>query len=136
MLPANFGFMVVAVLVTWFIASMFRAPAVGNDKQLVLPSRYQQYYPNLDEVWQDQEAQMWDWIEDRVGMDAIPGLQHNIREERRKGFVRKYGEKTAGLEIKDRQVEEAIVVMEERLQSLKEMVEKSKFERQEKTKTQ
>ena len=61
------------------------------------------------------------------------------REERRKEFERKYREKTAGKEIKDRQVDEAIVVMEERLASLKKLVERSKAEEQDKavdTKTQ
>lgn len=124
MLPANFGIMVMAVLVTWFIATRFRSPAANNG-QMTATGRYPPYY-NLEDMWKNQEERMWDWIEDRVGMDGVPGLQYSNREGKRREFERKYAAKAAGKGIKSRQVDEAIAVMEERLESLKRLVDKDK----------
>jgi len=67
------------------------------------------------------EEGLWEWLEDRAGIDSIPNLQQ--REGRRKSFEKKFAN-AAGSVMKDRQVEEAISVMKERLISLERIVEK------------
>lgn len=65
-----------------------------------------------------EEEGLWDWLEDRAGVDRIPSLGNSRQMAFEKTLAR-----SAGLAMKDRQVQEAISVMKERLGSLERLVE-------------
>jgi hypothetical protein len=121
LLPANFGVIVVTVLITWFLSGMIRPAAnQGEVMRRGTPQRWEarRYW---EDRWMGAEEGLWEWLEDRAGIDSIPNLQQ--REGRRKSFEKKFAN-AAGSVMKDRQVEEAISVMKERLISLERIVEK------------
>jgi hypothetical protein len=62
-------------------------------------------------MWVHEEEGLWEWLEDRAGLEAVPSLKS---QRAAKGNV----QKRTGQQMKDRQVEEAIEVMKERLGSL------------------
>ncbi|KAF8543113.1 hypothetical protein BDD12DRAFT_727055 [Trichophaea hybrida] len=123
LLPANFTVIVVTVLITLFLSGMIR-PATnqgeimrGNIPRYLGAQRY------WEDGWMGAEEGLWEWLEDRAGIDAIPSLQQ--KEGRRKSFEKKVV-KAAGSVMKNRQVQEAISVLKERLASLERIVDEKK----------
>jgi len=120
-LPANFGLILFVVVLTYLVASKFalRAPQnqVSRAGHLGSPGHW-------EDIWRREEQGLWDWLEDRIGMDEIPTLQQ--KNSKQKTFEKVFESRTAGTALKDRQVDEAITAMEERLDALRKVVEKRK----------
>ena len=109
---------VIAVLVTllvysWLFAARGGGSGVGFSTR---PERVAAY----EELWRREESELWDWLEDRVGLDgvAIPSLGQRQKVLQSKEMAKKLRNEKMG----DREVDEAIRITEERLGVLKEAV--------------
>lgn len=93
---------------------------------LATPARIVAY----EEMWRREESELWDWLEERVRLDrAAAGtpLQSQGSTSTRKQQVKQMGERLdSDVRMSQRQIEEAIRVTQERLEVLKEAVEKKK----------
>lgn len=82
-----------------------------------------------EQAWQAEEEGLWEWLEDRSGLGGIGELG---RERRMRGFEKVLGgRRRVGEGMKGREVEEAIGIMEERLEVLKRVVEGRKWKKEE-----
>lgn len=80
-----------------------------------------------EEIWRREEGELWGWLEARIGMQGVDGLNGlGIREaspDVRRGIEERLATETAG----DEEVDEAIKVTEEKLRMLKSVVDKRKM---------
>lgn len=74
-----------------------------------------------EEIWRREESELWDWLEERTGVN---GLAAPPRVDSRKAAA--MGRKLGDEKVSERQVDDAIRVTEQRLEALKEAVEKKK----------
>ena len=85
----------------------------------------QQRHLAYDEIWRREESELWKWLEQRVAIDRV---QHEVNSKHE--FVpdqeREAGRSGDGRDIKQREMDEAIRVTEERLKVLKRSVEKER----------
>jgi hypothetical protein len=98
-----------------------------------MPQRIAAY----EEMWRREETELWDWLEDRVGMDGIgipvasqkhdPQARQRERRQRlrSKDLVSKLNEE----QMSQREVDHAIRVTRERLNVLEELVNERKDQR-------
>lgn len=79
-----------------------------------------------EEIWRREEGELWEWLEARIGMQGVGGLEGlGIKEaspEVRQGIQERLESETAD----DAEVDEAIKVTEEKLRTLKGVVDKRK----------
>ena len=110
----------------------FRKPASAGDVghsggRLSSPSyRFAAY----EEMWAKEESELWDWLEDRVGMDLLgDGRSAVVKKPKANSVSMKSRTVEAKLreeKLSEREMEDAIRVTQERLQSLQKAVEKQK----------
>ena len=82
-----------------------------------------------EEIWRREESHLWDWLEDRVGLENIyaPGAEGGSKQDRQKVLAsRKMGKKLDDVRMSERQMDDAIRVTEERLLALKDAVARKK----------
>ena len=83
-----------------------------------------------EELWRREESELWDWLEDRVGLE---GMYAPRMEGRQKVLAaREMGKRLESEGMKGREVDDAIRVTEERLGALKGAVEREKDRKGEK----
>lgn len=122
--------MVIIPLLSIFIAYLWFAaprkssglgfPGVGSS------DRFAAY----EEIWRREESELWDWLEDKVGLDHLYAPSLDAQKERHRSLSSKSMGKRLGDErIDERQVDEAIRVTEERLSALKDAVQRKKGKR-------
>lgn len=118
--PLLTGNVLYGLFVGLLVASWFRfgsGPSTSRDVGLFTsPERIAAY----EEIWRKEESELWEWLEDRVGMDRLrnvgglksqkTGFEEGLRNER----------------MSSRMVEEAVRVTEEKLNVLKKVVEEKK----------
>lgn len=79
-----------------------------------------------EEIWRREEGDLWEWLEARIGMQGLDGLNglgfQEASPDVRKGIEEQLESETAG----DEEVDEAIKVTEEKLRTLKSVVKKRK----------
>jgi len=115
--PLMTGNMMYGLLVGLLVASWFGFGARGGGEigwRASTPERVAAY----EELWQREESELWNWLEDRVGMDHLRDIaigEANTVKDRLKD------EKMAAKEV-----DRAIKVTEERLKVLKEVVGREK----------
>lgn len=113
--------MVYGLLVGLLVAAWFGFGLNGGrryDERVLGPYGYPERVAAYEEMWRREESELWEWLEERVGM-------HRLGNEGVRTVVepRVMGEKV-GAVGGGREVEEAIKVTEEKLRVLKEVVEK------------
>ncbi|KAF2028154.1 hypothetical protein EK21DRAFT_70318 [Setomelanomma holmii] len=75
-----------------------------------------------DEIWRHEESELWKWLEDRVALDRVHSSVSGGRlQHEDDGQVR-----LQPASMKEREVDEAIRITEERLRVLKQKVQKGK----------
>lgn len=81
-----------------------------------------------EEIWRREESNLWDWLEDRVGLDGIfvPSGEGQQRDRQKVLAARNMGKKVEEGRMSERQMDDAIRVTEERLSVLKDAVAKKK----------
>ncbi|KOS17582.1 putative membrane protein [Escovopsis weberi] len=126
--PLFAGNLMYGLIVGLLAAILFRslssptrdAPAPGlSDAGLYNPHRQMLY----DEMWRREESELWDWLEERVGLERLAAEGSNAR--RRVAEPRLLADKLREERMDRRGVEEAIRVTEEKLQLLRDVVAKS-----------
>lgn len=98
---------------SWFFSSS-RGSTVGSHGYT--PERMAAY----EAIWQREENALWDWLDDRVGLQdgiLLPERQQLLRA---KNMEKRLDDER----MSDRQMDEAIRTTEERLQALKDAVQK------------
>lgn len=123
------GFLLFIILINWFRGP--RASTSGNNLAY-LPTA--QRIAAYEEIWRKEESGLWDWLEDRVGMQGVayPGSndqaavaqarRHREQSLRNKGLR----SKLADVKMSEREVDHAIKVTEEKLAVLKRAVQEKK----------
>ncbi|THZ83769.1 hypothetical protein D6C84_04647 [Aureobasidium pullulans] len=116
---------------TWLFPSRPRSTGVGF--AIDSPGRLAAY----EELWRREESELWDWLEDRVGLsNGIPvGGAAQERNDRQKALgVNQMGRRLRNHNLEGNQVEDAIRVTEERLSTLKDAVQRKKAAQKEEKK--
>jgi hypothetical protein len=123
--------------VIWFSSSRTRtsSPSNGAQSTQVAPADRLVAY---DEMWRREESALWDWLEERTGLQG--GFL--VSKDGQKGKPSKASKIPTGKassssdKMTEREIDNAIKVTEERLRSLKEMIENGKIEAKAKVKGQ
>ncbi len=125
--PLLTGNVMYGLLVGLLVASWFRfgftnrqAPRhYGQDLgYLAYPDRLAAY----EEMWRREESELWEWLEERVGLDRLnDGQLHNRKKVLEPRTVE---EKLREDRMDDREIREAIKVTEDKLIVLKSVMEK------------
>ena len=109
-------------------------------------ANYPQRVAAYEEMWKREESDLWDWIEDRAGLDRLHGgggvgrggsEEKDGMDVRKPAHGRKKGEagfRTADEKLREdkmneREIQEAIRVTEEKLKVLKAVVDRNSAER-------
>ena len=80
-----------------------------------------------EEMWRHEESELWDWLEDRVGLDHLYTRSDKDRvEKQRSASAKGMANKLDNERMSQRQMDDAVRVTEERLATLKEAVAKKK----------
>jgi hypothetical protein len=108
---------------TWLFPSRNRSTGVSFS--IDSPGRLAAY----EELWRREESELWDWLEDRVGLSnglPIAGAAQERKDRQRVLGTKKMGRRLRNADLEEKQVEDAIRVTEERLSTLKDAVKKKK----------
>lgn len=117
-----YGLLVGLLVAMWFgFGSMPGKGGAPYGPEVVIyrPHRLVAY----DELWRREESELWEWLEERVGLDRLggsDGWQRSRLAPRRPSMEEKLREDR----MRRREVEEAIRVTEEKLRVLREAVAK------------
>jgi hypothetical protein len=115
---------VIAVLLTLLMYNWFfgRSPGAGSGGVSYGGSgpRAVAY----EELWRREESELWDWLEDRVGMDGL--YAPKIDDRQKVLSAKEMGRRLESESMRGREVDDAIRITEERLGALKAAVEREK----------
>lgn len=119
---------IIAVLATLLLYTWLSGPSRSSHTPNSVgfsgsPARTAAY----EELWRREESELWDWLEDRVGMASGAGVYAPEVKERQKVLsAREMGRRLQGESMRGREVDDAIRVTEERLRALKGAVERGR----------
>ena len=119
---------IIAILATLLIYTWISPPTRGGMSigfpGYTSPERLAAY----EEIWRREESNLWDWLEDRVGLDGIyvPSGDGRQKDRQKALAARNMGKKADEERMNQRQMDDAIRVTEERLSALKEAVTRKK----------
>jgi hypothetical protein len=111
-----FGLLVGLLVASWFGFGLLGSGGRADVGWVATPERIAAY----EEIWRREESELWDWLEDRVGMDRLRESSQMGAESR----VVKEKLKDERMGVRER--EEAIRVTEEKLRVLKGVVERER----------
>ena len=123
--------MVILFLLLFILVSWLRGPTTSATSQVGIPG-----LPNPErvaayaEIWRKEESDLWDWLEERVGMESIAYPAHSKSQDskalRKARSQREKSLKGQGMQarlafesMKEREMDHAIRVTEEKLRDLK-----------------
>jgi hypothetical protein len=117
---------VIAVLFALLMYTWIALPQRGGGVGLAgygSPQRLASY----EDLWRREESDLWDWLEDRVGLDHLsaPALTDRQKVLSGKGMSKKLDDER----MSQRQMDDAIEVTEQRLSALKDAVARKKREK-------
>jgi hypothetical protein len=119
-----YGLLVGLLVASWFRFGLSGSGNVGRDMAYFgSPERVAAY----EEIWRREESELWEWLEERVGMDRLRDVG-SMRIEKQNVDDRLKDER-----MEERAVDAAIRVTEEKLKVLKHTVEKKKGQGKAKT---
>ncbi len=133
------GFLLITLLITWYRTPTLPPSGHLGFPGMTTPERIAAY----EEIWRAEESDLWNWLEERVGMEGLAYPANTKREDPvavRKKRERDIKAKGRGLRARladermsEREVDEAIRVTEDRLRVLKRVVGRKKNKGLEKT---
>lgn len=119
-----YGLLVGLLVATWFgfgFNGQPRVPPYGRELGFMgYPERAVAY----EEIWRREESDLWDWLEERVGLHRMNEGALPVRK--RVVEARSVEEKLREERMNEREVEEAIRVTEEKLHVLKSVMDRKK----------
>ncbi|KUI68327.1 hypothetical protein VM1G_04166 [Cytospora mali] len=119
-----YGLLVGLLIMTWLSGRSNRHVARPYGSELGFygyPDRIAAY----EEMWRREESELWEWLEERVGMDRLNSGELHTRK--RVMEPRTAEEKLREEHMDEREIKEAIKITEEKLHVLKSVVEKKDF---------
>ncbi|PHH74342.1 hypothetical protein CDD80_3151 [Ophiocordyceps camponoti-rufipedis] len=110
-----YGLLVGLLVAMWFGYGSVPSKSAGRygPDLLYSPGRLAAY----DEMWRREESELWEWLDERVGLDRLGSAK---AEKRRQSFE----DKLRDTHMDEREMEEAIRVTEEKLKVLREVADK------------
>lgn len=118
-----YGLLVGLLVSTWFGFGLTPRKSVspyGPQFGIYGPDRLAAY----EEMWRREDSELWDWLEERVGLDRLSS--DAVTTRKRVTEPRNMEEKLREERLEAREVEEAIRVTEEKLRILKDAVVKER----------
>lgn len=112
-----YGLLVGLLVATWF-GFGFTPSTRSQDIGMYRPERMAAY----EEIWRREDSELWEWLEERVGMDRLNADRLNV--PKRAIEPRSVEEGLRAARMDEREVEEAIRVTEEKLRVLKDVMGK------------
>ena len=118
------GTMILSVLllvmtILWVRQAYFHRDHAATGRSVMMtPQRLAAY----EEMWRREESGLWNWLEDRVGLEGI-GVNDEKRHLRERNSM---GNRIEDEQMSEREVNEAIRTTEEKLASLKAAVSRKK----------
>ncbi|KAK4130182.1 hypothetical protein BT67DRAFT_452598 [Trichocladium antarcticum] len=113
-----YGLLVGLLVASWFgFGTRQGAPRYTHDPAY---ANYPQRVAAYDEMWRREESELWEWIEERVGMERL-GAEPPVR--RRSVDPATVRERLREERMHEREIKEAIRVTEEHLGVLKKVVD-------------
>ncbi|KAF1995493.1 hypothetical protein P154DRAFT_526294 [Amniculicola lignicola CBS 123094] len=106
----------ILLIYSWFFRSS--APRLTHGHLSLSSSQRAAAY---EEIWRTEESELWKWLEERVALDRV---QSSVAGKVAMG--REFQDRVVGEGLRERQIDEAIRVTEERLGALKAAVNRSK----------
>lgn len=127
------GFLLLLLTFTWLRGSPTSSTAGLGFPGMSSPERIAAY----EEIWRREESSLWDWLEERIGMESIAyptsskesdhEAVNRARKQREQSLKhRDMDAKIADESMNEREFAHAIKVTEERLEELKRAVQKKK----------
>jgi hypothetical protein len=106
------GIFFILLMSSWF----FRSPSASLAHPYTPAHRMAAY----EQIWQAEEAELWKWMEERVALDRVHQAAGRVQQ------IQNIQDRLTEESMTNRQIDEAIRVTEERLQSLKGAVERER----------
>ncbi|RDW78708.1 GRAM and VASt domain-containing protein [Aspergillus mulundensis] len=126
----NVAVLVIGILLFMLFFRQPSHPALSSDMGYnghSIPQRLAAY----EEMWRREESELWNWLEDRVGLDgiAVPTMNrqsdsHNFRNSRRSQRERELKDSLSEETLSDREMDHAIRSTRERLDTLERILSK------------
>jgi|SRR3569833_208103 len=117
-----YGLLVGLLVASWFGFGFTNRQTPRSYRQdlgyFAFPDRLAAY----EEMWRREESELWEWLEERVGMDRLSGGTLHTRKKVME--PRTVEEKLREDKMDDREVKEAIKVTEDKLNVLKSVMKK------------
>ncbi|KAK4546674.1 hypothetical protein LTR36_001892 [Oleoguttula mirabilis] len=118
---------IIAVLFALLLYNWITGPRGGSgvgSAGFSSPQRLAAY----EEMWRRDESELWDWLEDRAGLDHLyaPSLNKDKQDRQKTLSARSMAKKLGDERMNERQIDDAIRVTEERLGALKDAVARKK----------
>ncbi|KAI0409009.1 hypothetical protein F4802DRAFT_308797 [Xylaria palmicola] len=119
-----YGLLVGLLVSTWFgFGFNSQQRGVSYGRGVMFPS-YPERAVAYEEIWRREETELWDWLEERVGLHRMSENGAFVRK--RVTEPRTMEERLREERMGEREVEEAIQVTEEKLDILKSVIERKK----------
>jgi hypothetical protein len=114
-----YGLLVGLLVAAWFSFDYNRSGGGSRDMGFFVntPERIAAY----EEMWRQEESELWTWLEERVGMDRVH--MNNPTADQAKSIEEKLREE----KVSEREMDTAIRITEEKLQAMKHVVAKLKM---------
>ncbi|KAK7426913.1 hypothetical protein QQZ08_006505 [Neonectria magnoliae] len=112
-----YGLLVGLLVATWF-GFGFTPSNTVRDVGMYRPERLAAY----EEIWRREDSELWEWLEERVGMDRLNADRTTVRK--RAVEPRTVEESLRAARMNELEVAEAIRVTEEKLRVLKDVMGK------------
>ncbi|KAF3767459.1 hypothetical protein M406DRAFT_254474, partial [Cryphonectria parasitica EP155] len=118
-----YGLLVGLLVAAWFGFGFTNKPVPGPYGAPLGLYGYPDRLAAYEEMWRREESELWEWLEERVGMDRL----HSGEPQPRKRVVeaRTLEERLREDRMDEREIKDAIKITEEKLKVLKSVVEKS-----------
>lgn len=116
-----YGLLVGLLVATWFGFGFTPSRNASYGREIggvYRPDRIAAY----EEMWRREDSELWDWLEERVGMDRLQS--DNVGARKRAMEPKTVEENLRATRMGEKEVEEAIRVTEEKLRVLKGVMEK------------
>ncbi|KAK2730018.1 gram domain-containing protein [Colletotrichum kahawae] len=115
-----YGLLVGLLVATWFGFGLPGRQPSSDMRMYGYPDRLAAY----DEIWRREESELWEWLEERVGLERLH--DPNISTRKRAMEPITVEERVREDRMDEREIEEAIKVTEEKLKVLKGVMDKKK----------
>jgi hypothetical protein len=127
------SFVTPPIIISILVLLLAQAWLFGPRKStgLGFPTSHPERFAAYEQIWQREESDLWDWLEDRVALNNIahPPIGRDavdVKERQRVLRSNSMGKKIDEAAMDQRRIDDAIRVTEERLAALKQAVDKKK----------